>query len=259
MRRMEKIKMKRSVNRRLLIYELLNILGNPFTTFFGIVFPILMLMLITKAAAAEVPESMVPEVNTAIFISMSMLIPMAILLIGYAATYSQELEKGIPLRLKLFGLSENTVLISRMIAQLLMVTGGLIVYTIVAYVGLDMLVPKPSSAVCLILCLFFMGVVFIIFSHGVANLVRKFGPAYAITMAVYFMFMMLCGMMGIKTEQLPKILRSVSRMLPMSYVGNEFIDFWQGGSYNFMPLVQSFLFVGAVSGIILIISRRKRG
>lgn len=250
--------MKKSINKRLLFYAFRNILGNPFVAFFGIAFPILMLIIITKAAAAEVPERMIPEVNTAIFISMSMLIPMAVLLIGYAASYSQELEKGIPLRLKLFGFSENTVWLANMAAQLMVVTGGLVIYTITAYSALDMLVPAPGSALCLILCLYLMGVVFITFSHGVANLVRKFGPAYAITMGVYFAIMMLCGMMGIKTEQLPAILRSTAHMLPMSYVGNEFIDFWQGGSYNFMPLVQSFLFVGAVSGILLIISRRKQ-
>lgn len=251
--------MKKTISKRLVIYEIRNILGNPFIPFFGMVFPLIMLFVITKAAVQEAPESMIPEVNTAVFISISMIIPMAMLLIGYAATYSLELEKGIPMRMKLFGFEENTILGAKIIAQLLVVTVGLAVYTVVSYTQIEMEIPKPWPAACLILCQYILSLIFIIFSHGVASLVRKFGPTYAITMAIYFVIMILCGMMGIKTDQLPVFLRKIAYMLPMTYIGNDFITFWQGGSYNFAPLIQAFLLLGAVSGIILLLSQRKRG
>ncbi|WP_373212227.1 ABC transporter permease [Ruminococcus sp. 5_1_39BFAA] len=251
--------MKKRVSKRLVMYEIRNILGNPFIPFFGMAFPLIMLFVIAKAAAQETPESMISQVNTAVFISISMIIPMAVLLIGYAANYSLELEKGIPMRMKLFGFEENTILAAKIVAQLLVVTVGLVIYTAVSYALLDMDIPKIWPAVCLILCLYILSLIFIVFSHGVANLMRKFGPTYAVTMGLYFGIMILCGMMGIKTDQLPGILRKIAYMLPMTYIGNDFITFWQGGSYNFAPLIQAFLLLGAVSGIILLLSRRKRG
>lgn len=251
--------MKKRVSKRLVMYEIRNILGNPFIPFFGMAFPLIMLFVIAKAAAQETPENMISQVNTAVFISISMIIPMAVLLIGYAANYSLELEKGIPMRMKLFGFEENTILAAKIIAQLLVVTVGLVIYTAVSYALLDMDIPKLWPAVCLILCLYILSLIFIVFSHGVANLMRKFGPTYAVTMGLYFGIMILCGMMGIKTDQLPGILRKIAYMLPMTYIGNDFITFWQGGSYNFAPLIQAFLLLGAVSGIILLLSRRKRG
>lgn len=251
--------MKKRVSKRLVMYEIRNILGNPFIPFFGMAFPLIMLFVIAKAAAQETPESMISQVNTAVFISISMIIPMAVLLIGYAANYSLELEKGIPMRMKLFGFEENTILAAKIVAQLLVVTVGLVIYTAVSYALLDMDIPKIWPAVCLVLCLYILSLIFIVFSHGVANLMRKFGPTYAVTMGLYFGIMILCGMMGIKTDQLPGILRKIAYMLPMTYIGNDFITFWQGGSYNFAPLIQAFLLLGAVSGIILLLSRRKRG
>lgn len=253
------IELKKRISKRLVIYEIRNILGNPFIPFFGMAFPLIMLFVITKAAVQETPENLLPEVNTSVFISISMIIPMAVLLIGYAASYSLELEKEIPMRMKLFGFEENTILAAKIVAQLLVVTVGLVIYTAVSYAQLDMVRPKLWPAVCLILCLYILSFTFIVFSHGVASLVKKFGPTYAITMGLYFIFMILCGMMGVKTDQLPGILQRISYMLPMTYIGNDFITFWKGGDYNFLPLIQAFLLQGAVSGIVLLLSRRKQG
>ena len=76
-------------------------------------------------------------------------------------------------------------------------------------------------------------------------------------MILYFVIMVLCGMMGIQTDQLPGFLQKIAALLPMSYVSSDFIDLWQGGSYNFMPLIQSFLFMGAISGILLLYANYK--
>lgn len=256
--REEKQMKKKTVNKRLIAYEVKNILGNPFIPIFGIGLPTLMLFLITKAAEEEVPKILVSEVNTQIFISLSSLIPMAVILIGYGANYAQELEKEIPLRMKLFGFSDRVILEAKLAAEFLVMTVGFFIYTAVAYCSLEMQVPKVTSALFLLFCLYLSGAFFLFFAHGVATFFRRFGPTYAVTMAVYFGIMILCGMMGIKTEQLPKALRALSKLLPMSYISNDFIGFWQGGSYSAVPLLQAFLFFGAVSGIVLYLSLRKR-
>ena len=99
----------------------------------------------------------------------------------------------------------------------------------------------------------------LIISHSIANICRRFSVTFGIEMSLYFVMMVLTGMMGIKTEQLPRILQRVAATLPMTYIGRDFADFWQGGSYNFMPLIQSFRFVGARAGIMLLLSLHMEG
>ena len=189
--------------RRLIVYEIRNVLGNPFIYMFGIAFPILMFFLITKVVQSEVPQSAVAQTNTAVFITMTLMIPMAVILLGYASNYSQELEKEIPLRMKLFGYPEKSVLLAKIIAQFAVMAAGLGIYTAVAYASMDMETPRLSSALCLILCLFLLSGIYFALAHGVATIFKKFGATYAVMMAVFFGSMVLCGMMGIKVDQLP--------------------------------------------------------
>lgn len=238
----------------LIVYEMRNILGNPFVTFFGIIFPILMSFLITKSIVSEVPKAMIPQANTSVFITISLMIPMAIILLGYAATYSQEVEKEIPVRMRLFGFRERSVITAKIIAQLIVMTCAFIIYVGAEFLMLDLQTPKISSAIILIVCLYLLGIIFFILAHGLSNIFKKFGPTYFVAMVLYFGMMILCGMMGITMENLPEALQAVAKTLPMSYISKDFIDFWQKGSYNFVPLIQSFLFFGAVSGIVLVVS-----
>jgi ABC-2 type transport system permease protein len=242
----------------LIKYELRNISGNIFTIFFGIIFPIIMSVIITNAYLKDIPEHGRRIASTGVFITMSLIVPMAILLIGYAANYSQELEKEIPLRLNLFGFYQRSILIAKMIAHLIFLTGALIIYTAADVILLDISVPKVSSAVILILSLYLLAVILFILSHGIATFFKKFGTTYAVTMLLYFGFMIICGMMGLTVDQLPKWLQSVARAFPMTYISSDFRDFWKSGEYNFAPFIQSFLFFGAVSGILLFLSIRKQ-
>ncbi|MDO4274855.1 MAG: hypothetical protein Q4D16_14405 [Eubacteriales bacterium] len=86
---------------------------------------------------------------------------------------------------------------------------------------------------------------------------KKFGPTYVVAMVLYFGSMILCGMIGIQTHPLPAFLQSIAALLPMSYISSDFIDFRTGGTYNFTPMIQSYLFSGAVSGILLVFSMYK--
>lgn len=242
---------------RLIQYEIRNLLGNPFVYIFGIGFPILLLFVITKAMEAEVPERALPQANTSVFITMTLIIPMAVVLLGYAANYSQELEKEIPLRMELFGYSGRSILLAKITAQGFVMTAGLALYTIVAYSALDLERPRLSSALELILCLFLLGAVFFALAHGTATFFKKFGPTYAVMMALYFGFMISCGMMGVETEMLPRAAQKIAALLPMSYISSDFIEFWTEGSYDFVPMIQAFLFLGAVSGIILVLALQR--
>lgn len=244
-------------NRKLIAYELRNLTGNPFIPFFGIVFPILMLFIITNSIQGDVPASMIPMANTSVFITISLIIPMAVVLLGHAANYSQELEKEIPMRMQLFGFPDRSIMAAKVIAQILSLTIGLVIYTIPSFFLLKLEVPKLSSALILLFCLYLLGVLFFGFAHGISGIFQKFGPTYAVTMFFHFGSMILCGMMGTRTDQLPKFLRHIAHMLPMSYISSDFIDFWQDGSYNFGPLIQSYLFFAAICGILLLYAGHK--
>jgi len=238
-------------------YELRNLIGNPFIVFFGFVFPILMSVLLSVTTTKQVPETVRSQVITSLFITMSMIGPLAIILIGYAVNYSQELENDIPLRMKLFGFRERSILLAKMMAQLIGVTVALLIYTIVDFILLDIQTPTLTSALCLIISLYILSAVLFILAHGIATLFRKFGPTYAVTMILYFFILILTGMMGITVDQMPKVLNYIAKALPMTYISNDYVDFWQGGSYNFVPFIQSLLLLAAVSGIVLIVSLRR--
>ena len=98
----KKMKQKKC-NMNMVLYELRNINGNFMTHFFGIVFPNMMTMIFSRTIGAQVPEAARDNVIVSIMLSMSLVIPMSIMFIGYGALYSQEVEREVPLRMRLFG------------------------------------------------------------------------------------------------------------------------------------------------------------
>ena len=231
-------------------YELRNINGNFMTHFFGIVFPNIMSLIFTTTISRQAPEAMRPEVTVSVVICMALIMPMSIMFLGYGAIYSQEVEHDIPLRMHLYGYCEGSLIAAKVIAHLLFLTIAFVIYGIFQTIILD--VPKPafSSLLCLLLSLYLVGVMFLLIVHSMANLFRKFSVTFGISMVIYFLLMMVTGMMGISVDQMPRALQTVAKVFPMTYISNDFADFWQGGSYNFMPYIQSCIFMGAFTGIL---------
>ena len=239
-------------NLRLIKYEFRNTIGNAFTLIFGIVFPILMTSFCAPIFMEGVPDEFKSTALTAFFIGVATIIPLATVFMGYSANFSQELEKGVPLRLKLFGYEEKALIASKLIANLLLVTIAMIIYTTISYLTIDILVPSVKSAIILIVSLYVLTIITFVFAHGVALIFKKFAPTNAITMMIYFAIMILSGLFGAKPDDFPKALRFVSYLLPTTYISQDFIDFWQKGSYNFAPFIQSVIFFAVVSVLVLI-------
>lgn len=235
----------------MVLYELRNINGNFMTHFFGIVFPSMMTLILSKTIGIQVPEAARDNVLVSIVISMSLVIPMSIMFIGYGALYSQEVEHEVPLRMRLFGFRERSLLAAKIIAHMILMTAAFVIFAVFQMITMNIPKPAASSLICLLVSLYLIGVILLVIAHSLADIFRKFGITFGITLSVYFLLMMLTGMMGISTEQLPKALQKVAATLPMTYVSNDFADFWTGGSYNFMPFIQSLFFYGAIAGILL--------
>ena len=242
---------KKKCNVNMVLYELRNINGNLMPHFFGIVFPNMMTMIFSRTIGSQVPAAVRQNAMVSIMLSMMLVIPMSIMFIGYGALYTQEVENEVPLRMHLFGFHEKSLLTAKIIAHLIFMTIAFVIYAIFQTFTMD--IPKPvfSSVICLMISLYLIGVILLVIAHSIANIFRKFGITFGITMFVYFVLMMLTGMMGISTEQLPKALQKIALTLPMTYISNDFAGFWEGGSYNFMPFIQSFIFLGAVAGILM--------
>lgn len=247
----------RTVRLNHVVYELRNVSGNFMTHFFGVLFPNIMCVLMAKVWGKQVPAAMRAEMNTTFMLSMALVMPMAIMFIGYGALYAQELEKGVPLRMSLFGYGGRTEIMAKLIAHLAFMTVAMALYAAVQSIVLDLQRPTFPALLCLIVSLYVIGIILLVIAHSIARLCRKFSTTFGVTLILYFMMMTVTGMVGIRTNQLPGWLRRVAEMVPMTYISNDFIEFWQGGSYNFMPFIQSFIFMGALAGILLLVSAYK--
>lgn len=249
--------MKRKCTMKMVLYELRNLNGNLMPHFFGIVFPNIMCLLLPRAVASGLPEEIQQTVTTSIVLSMSIVIPMSIMFLGYGAVYAQEVERGIPLRMRLFGYEEKSAIMAKVFAHLILLTISFLIFAIFQIVVTKVPAPVFSSFFCLAVSLYLIGIIFLVISHALANLLKKFSVVFGVEMGIYFLIMILCGMMGLKTSALPTALQKIAGTLPMTYIANEFADFWQGGTYQFMPFIQSFLFLGAIAGILLLFSLYK--
>lgn len=241
----------------LIKYEFRNTLGNVFIIIFGVGFPILMTCLCGPMFMKDVPEQFKSNALTTFFIGVSTIIPLATVFMGYAANFSQELEKGVPIRFKLFGYKDKTLIASKLIANLILVTISMVIYTTVNYMSLDLEVPTIKAVIILIISLYVLTIVTFTFAHGLALMFKKFAPTNAITMILYFVIMILSGLFGVVPDDFPKVLRFISYLLPTTYISQDFIVFWQDGSYNFAPFIQSFIFFAVVSLVILIVAVHK--
>lgn len=245
------------VRYNLIKYEFRNIVGNIFIVLFGVIFPIFMSIFLGNIIGGKAAEEVREVITTNIFISNALIVPLATVFIGYAATFSQELEKNIPLRFRLFGYSEISLVVSKIIAYLIFMTVALVIYTIVSFTALKIQIPSFSSALILIVSLYLIAAIFFTIAHGLSLFIKKFGPTYAITMILYFAIMILSGMFGVQAKDFPAPLMKIAYLLPTTYISGEFIDFWQKGSYNFMPYIQSLVLFTAIALIILFLAISK--
>lgn len=252
------MKKRKLISASMILFELRNVIGNPFIHIFGIGMPIFFLIILSKSVTSGMNDAdLVSTIVTSMFLSIGPLIPLATIFIGYAASCSQEIEKGIPQRMELFGISKKVSLCNRAISEGIFMLLAFLIYIFVAVVTLNLKKPVISGVLIYIVCILVLSIILFVLAHAIANLLRKFGATYCITMLLYFAFMVLGGMMGISYDQMPKGMQIAAKMVPMTYISKDFVTVWGGKNYNFMPMVQSYLFLAAVAGILLLIVLKK--
>ena len=146
---------KNKISRNMILYEIRNILGNPFIYIFGLGLPIFLSFMMSKVSTQGVTDPVIiRQITTVVFLGIGVVIPMATMLIGYAAVYSQEMEREIPLRMRLFGFSERYIILNRMIAEFLFLTVGIGIYFACGSLLLELEKPNISGVISYFICLF---------------------------------------------------------------------------------------------------------
>lgn len=244
---------RKRISLSLICFELRNITANPYVHIFGLGMPVLLVLVFSRLFRVQIPNAEIAAVQvTGTFLGIGGIIPMAELLVGYAATYSQELEKGIPQRMELFGIDAGMTILSRGISELVFLALSLILYFAVGIFALAIKAPTARGLVCYIACIAALGLICFALAHAIATLFRKFSIVYCITMMLYFGAMFASGMMGITYEMMPSAVQACARLLPTMYISRDFTDIWLGREYQFMPMLQAYLFTGALSGLLLL-------
>ncbi len=245
-------KKRKFFTKSMIIYELRNVTGNPFVHIFGVGMPVLMSILITRMVVSEISDAAVAKmVSTSTFLGIGALIPLATILMGYSVMQAQDLEKGIPERLQLFGIKNSISICNRAVSEIIFMIGAFFIYFLagICFIGIE--TPVFSGGLLYAVCIFIFSVFCFAMGHGLATLIKKFSATYCGVMVIYFAFMIFGGMMGMSYENMSGWMQGVAKLLPVTYFTRDFYHIWTGEPYDFMPMVQSFLFFGAVGGILL--------
>lgn len=239
----------------MLLFELKNITGNPYVHLFGIAMPVFMSYIIIRGVTMEVSDpALLCTISTSIFLGMGVVIPMAIALMGYAATRSQEMEKGIPERLELFGIRSYVTLCNRIAAELLFILIAFAIYFVYGCLFFELEPPKASGAAVYFISMLALTIILLCIAHGIATLLKKFGPTYCLVMILYFALMLFSGMMGLSYENMPSGIQFIAKLLPTTYLNKDVYTIWTGESYRFAAMLQSYLLWAVMAGILLIIA-----
>lgn len=253
-----KSKSKKLISWQMLLFEFRNTIGNPYVHIFGVGMPVLMMIIITRAVAGEMPEGpILSAAMTSVFLGIGALIPMATIFMGYGISHAQEMEKGIPQRLGLFGIKVSVTLCNRILSEIIFMAIAFAIYFAVGYGFVGVEAPKVSGGLLYIACILVLSVILFCLAHAIASLLKKFGPTYCVTMILYFVQMILGGMMGISYDNMPSPMQVAAKLLPVTYINRDFYTVWRGEHYDFVPMVQAYLLMGAVAGILLFVTLRK--
>lgn len=245
--------------KRLVQYEMMSSLRSVFTPVFGIVFPLLMIILMVPGVTSGLSGVKKDYILVSLFITLSQIIPLVMGFIGFAAIYAQELEQKIPFRLRLFGISEGKQLCAKIITSLILFVFSYVVYVLVSAFYLQIPQLTVWNVLFLFLFLLFEMVGLVILAYAICLYFKKFGPAYAVVMILYFVIMFLGGMMGMRDTDMPEVIQKITRLFPFSYISFDMYKMFFNMEYNLMPFIQSLAFFVGLTIVLCVVTIRFKG
>ena len=255
---MQNKSIQKNVSLQMLRFEFRKTIGNPYVHIFGVGMPVLMMIIITRAVMSQVADQAIrAQANTSVFLGIGALIPMATIFMGYGVSTAREMEKGLPQRMELFGIRPRVSICNRILSEILFMAIAFLIYFTAGYLFVDLRGPKPVGAVLYAVCILALSVILFCLAYAISSLLRKFSLTYCVTMIVYFAMMILGGMMGISFDNMPGPVQAAAKLLPVTYINRDFYTVWNGERYNFAPMLQSYLLLGAVAGILMFFALKR--
>ncbi|MDU4571158.1 MAG: ABC transporter permease [Finegoldia magna] len=241
------------MNKYIFKFETKLLLQNFSSLFFGMVFPILMSFLIISGLK-DIPSSLIDEVKRSIVLTISIISPLSIFLVGLSALFAKDLEEGVYDRLDLFSINHLSMAKYKFIVYYLFWTVCNIFYFGVMKYALGVNIPlisiiKHTGFVTLIaVASFFIG-------YSICIFFKKFSISFSLSMGIYFLSMILGGMMGIQVEDMPKGIKKIAQLIPISHFSSiEYVNEVAKGSKLNYSFFQSLIVLVLLSLVLFTIS-----
>lgn len=228
-------------NAKLLKYELKSQIKNWYVPFFGLIFPTLLSQLIVRNALGDVPAQILPVVHIQIYFTMLVYIPLCCVFLSHSYAYGYDVEKEIPLRMKLFGISKATQISCRLQSILIISTLALIIFSSTFFTSFA--VPKTSAKAIIVSLLFFYVLCISLFllAHSLALIIRRSEATGGLSMGIYFFFLFISGGLGMDKDMMPKALQTIASIFPFYHISESLGEYFYK-DVNLAPLVQSTVF-----------------
>ncbi len=245
-------------NHNLLKCELLTIAKAPLIVIFSFFFPILMFQILYSSIIEDIPEAGVEIFGVSLFISSLLIIPMALILMGFATETAEQRIQGVLRRMNLFGFSFKTMISYKILANTLMLLIAIAIFTCFVSTVISIPMPHPSSLFIFILALLLLTLLLFLAGSVIALASPNINTAISLSMVVYFAVMILSGFMGINPDTMPVAVQVVSKTLPTYYIGEKLPYYWISGGFNSGTLFLTlFSYISVCSVLLFIVVKRK--
>ncbi|MCB8982863.1 MAG: ABC transporter permease [Ardenticatenaceae bacterium] len=205
-------------------------LREPISTFFTLVFPLLLLLLFGSIYGNEPTPFLGGRGNVDVSVPGYIAMIIGTLgIIGLPVALAEYRDQGILRRYRATPLSSSSILSAQVVTNLAIALLGMALIVTAAYFVYDLTLPAAPLAV--IVAIVFSGVSFLAMGFLLAGLMPTASAAQAVGMAIFFPMLFLSGA-GMPQAILPDAMVKVSQFLPLTYVVNLLQDLWVGKSWN---------------------------
>ncbi|MCI5839567.1 MAG: ABC transporter permease [Peptoniphilaceae bacterium] len=208
------------MNKHILKFEFKSLLNNYSVLFFGLFFPIILTSLITIGVTKNIPLAYLNDVKLSILYRINIISPISIFLIGLASVFAKDLEEGVYDRLELFSISHLKMAKYKFFVYFLYWFVCNAIYFIVMPNVLDIDIEFISIVkhTCFIVIL---ATTMFLFSYGLSLFTKNYSIAFGTTMVMYFMIIILSGMMGVEVDDLPNFINKIAKILPTAHFSSQ--------------------------------------
>lgn len=249
------------MNKYMLKFEIKSILNNYAVLFFGLVFPILLTSLIIIGVSKNVPAVALNDAKLSILLTINIISPISIFLIGLASVFAKDLEEGVYDRLELFSISHLKMAKYKFLVYFLFWFICNVIYFAIMPRALDIDI-EFISIVKHTLFVIIIAISMFLLSYGLSLFTKNYTIAFSTTMVVYFGIMILGGMMGIAVDDLPGAFNKIAKILPTGHFSSqEYLNEVAAGgrlNYSFLQSLMVLLMIAIIFFIASIYKNKRK-